>query len=70
MFEEDKEKHRENIKKQRIPKCVKEVKEKSELKRVEVDVVTNFIQDEVENFSDNNDNIADDSGKAKVIGFK
>ena len=40
------------------------------MKRVEVDVVTNFIQDEVESFSDNNDNIDDDSKEAKVIGFK
>ena len=42
----------EEYKKNRSNNVLKTLKENSELKRVEIDVVTNFIKQEVESFSD------------------
>ena len=45
-------KYMEEYKKNRSNNVLKTLKENSELKRVEIDVVTNFIKQEVESFSD------------------
>lgn len=54
---------------------MKKIKENDELKTVEVNVVTNFIKDEVESLSDaevytDDDNDDDDFEEDRVIGFR
>ena len=54
MCEEDKQKKRKNTwknKKNQSNNGLKKIKENDELKRVEVDVIPNFIKDEVEIYS-------------------
>ena len=55
---------------------MKKIKENDELKTVEVNVVTNFIKDEVESLSDaevytdDDDDDDDDFEEDRVIGFR
>ena len=49
---------------------LKKIKEKDELKIVEVDVVTKFIKDDVESFTDDDDVDVDDDVQVKIIGFR
>ena len=55
----------------KVEQCVEEKKENIELKSVKVDVVTNFIKDEVESFSDTEVYTDEDNSEEdRVIGFK
>ena len=49
---------------------LKKIKEKDELKIVEVDVVTKFIKDDVGSFTDDDDVDVDDDVQVKIIGFR
>ena len=49
---------------------LKKIKEKDELKIVEVDVVTKFIKDDLESFTDDDDVDVDDDVQVKIIGFR
>ena len=49
---------------------LKKIKEKDELKIVEVDVVTKFIKDDLEIFTDDDDVDVDDDVQVKIIGFR
>ena len=49
---------------------LKKIKEKDELKIVEVDVVTKFIKDDIESFTDDDDVDVDDDVQVKIIGFR
>lgn len=42
----------ERIQKKLFQQCVKKIKVNGELKTIEEDVITNFLKDEVESFSD------------------
>ena len=48
----DKKRIHKRIQKKSIQNMLKKIKENNELKSVEIDVVTNFIKDEVESSSD------------------
>ena len=70
MSEKDKQKQRmhERIQKKSIQESAKEIIENNKLKRVEVDVITSFIKEEVyiQVYIDNNHDSAED----RVIGFR
>ena len=70
MSQKDKQKQRmhERIQKKSIQESAKEIIENNKLKRVEVDVITSFIKEEVyiQVYIDNNHDSAED----RVIGFR
>ena len=73
MSGEDKQKHKEYMKKYRknqFNNVLKKIKDNNELKSIGVNVVTNFIKDEVKSFSNADVYTDDGDSEEESTGFR